>query len=81
MRNIDTFEKLIGKVHDMSAHHYDDTLPLADMRFYSLNRMQISGKDVEVLPSAQRLFANRLRVPHSYLVRCPGDLQAENLNH
>ena len=47
MRNIDTFEKLIGKVHDMSAHHYDDTLPLADMRFYSLNRMQISGKDVE----------------------------------
>jgi hypothetical protein len=36
---------------------------------------------VEVLPSAQRLFANRLRIPHSYLVRCPAELQAENLNH
>ena len=34
-----------------------------------------------MLPSAQRLFANRLRVPHSYLVRCPAELQAENLNH
>jgi hypothetical protein len=43
--------------------------------------MWISGKEVEVLPSAQRLFANRLRVPHSYLVRCPAELQAENLNH
>jgi hypothetical protein len=51
------------------------------MRFHSLNRMLISGKEVQVLPSAQRLFANRLRVPHSYLVRCPGDLQGENLNH
>jgi hypothetical protein len=81
MRNIDKFEQVIGNVKEMSAHHYDETLPLADMRFHSLNRMLISGKEVQVLPSAQRLFANRLRVPHSYLVRCPGDLQAENLNH
>jgi hypothetical protein len=81
MRNIDTFESVIGKVHEMSVNYYDETIALADMRFYSLNRMLISGKEVEVLPSAQRLFANRLRVPHSYLVRCPGDLQAENLNH
>jgi len=43
--------------------------------------MWISGKEVEVLPSAQRLFANRLRIPHSYLIRCPEELQAENLNH
>ena len=81
MRSIDKFEQVIGNVKEMSAHHYDETLPLADMRFHSLNRMLISGKEVQVLPSAQRLFANRLRVPHSYLVRCPGDLQAENLNH
>lgn len=81
MRSIDRFENVISKVHEVSANHYDETLPLADMLFHSLNRMQISGKEVEVLPSAQRLFANRLRVPHSYLVRCPGDLQAENLNH
>lgn len=81
MRNIDRFEQVIGKVHEISAQHYDETLPLADMRFHSLTRMLISGKEVEVLPSAQRLFANRLRIPHSYLARCPWDLQAENLNH
>lgn len=81
MRSIDRFENVIGQVHEMSAHHYDETLPLADMRFDSLTKMSISGKEVQVLPSAQRLFANRLRVPHSYLVRCPWDLQAENLNH
>ena len=43
--------------------------------------MWISGKELEILPSAQRLFANRLRIPHSYLIRCPEELQAENLNH
>lgn len=81
MRNIDRFENVIGQVHEMSAHHFDETIPLGDMLFHSLTRMSIAGKDVQVLPSAQRLFANRLRIPHSYLARCPGDLQAENLNH
>jgi len=65
----------------MSASYYDETIPVTDMMFHSIDRIQISGKEVEVLPSAQRLFANRLKVPHSYLVRCPSELQAENLNH
>jgi hypothetical protein len=81
MRNIDTFESVITKVHQMSASYYDETIPLGDMLFGGLKKMCISGKEVEVLPSAQRLFCNRLRLPHSYLVRCPADLQAENLNH
>jgi hypothetical protein len=81
MRKIDTFESVIGKVNDMSANHFDETIPVTDMLFHSIERMWISGKEVEVLPSAQRLFANRLRIPHSYLVRCPSELQAENLNH
>ena len=33
------------------------------------------------MPIAQRLIANRLRIPQSYLSRCPEDLQAENLNY
>jgi hypothetical protein len=81
MRTINTFESVIDKVHQMSASYYDETIPVTDMMFHSIDRMRISGKGVEVLPSAQRLFANRLRVPHSYLVRCPAELQAENLNH
>jgi len=81
MRTINTFESVIDKVHEMSASYYDETIPVTDMMFHSIDRMWISGKDVEVLPSAQRLFCNRLRLPHSYLVRCPAALQAENLNH
>jgi hypothetical protein len=81
MRTINTFESVISKVHQMSENYFDETIPVTDMMFHSIDRMWISGKEVEVLPSAQRLFANRLRVPHSYLVRCPSELQAENLNH
>jgi hypothetical protein len=81
MRTINTFESVITKVHQMSENYYDETIPVTDMMFHSIDSMWISGKEVEVLPSAQRLFANRLRVPHSYLVRCPAELQADNLNH
>jgi hypothetical protein len=51
------------------------------MEFDSLSEMWVSGKPVAVLPSAQRLFANRLRVPHAYLSRCPVQLQRDNLNY
>lgn len=65
----------------MAANCFDETILVVDMRFDSLNKIWIAGGEFEVLPSAQRLFANRLRVPHAYLVRCPGDLQAHNLNY
>ena len=81
MRGNDRFEKVIGKVHAMSENCFDETIPIMDMEFDSLEKMWISGKEVGVLPSAQRLFANRLRVPYSYLSRCPAELQARNLNY
>jgi hypothetical protein len=81
MRGRDRFENVIDRVNVMSANCYDETLPVMDMQFDSLERMWVAGKDVEVLPSAQRLFANRLRVPYSYLARCPEELQAQNLNY
>jgi hypothetical protein len=65
----------------MAVDHFDVTVPITDMEFETLTRMVIDGTTVEVLPAAQRLFANRLKVPHSYLQRCPYDLQAENLNY
>jgi hypothetical protein len=51
------------------------------MEFDSLTQMWVAGKQVKVAPTAQRLLANRLRVPFSYLSRCPEDLQARNLNY
>ena len=81
MREISTFENVIAKVNEMSVNYYDETIPVADMEFQSLNCMSIGNNVVKVLPSAQRLLANRLRVPHSYLCRCPQELQAQNLNY
>ena len=81
MRTITTLESVINRVHEQSASHYDEIVPVNDMRFSPLERMDIAGQPFGVLPSAQRLLANRLRVPFSYLNRCPQKLQAENLNY
>ena len=81
MRTNTTLENVINRVHEQSANHYDNLVAVRDMRFDSLERMDIAGQSFGVLPSAQRLMANRLRVPFSYLSRCPKELQAENLNY
>jgi len=81
MANTTTLENVINQVHQDSIHHFDETVPVHDMYFDSLKQMWISGKPVDVAPTAQRLFSNRLRVPYSYLSRCPEDLQARNLNY
>jgi len=75
-----TFGQAKEIVERMALAHRDETLPVADMRFNDLKSMEIAGQEFEVLPSAQRLFASRFRVPHSYLVRCSAELQADNLN-
>lgn len=76
-----TLENAIIDVHQESVNHFDETIPVQEMSFDSLSQMWISGKQVDVAPTAQHLLSNRLRVPHSYLVRCPEELQARNLNH
>ena len=81
MRTNTTLENVISRVHEQSTGHFDEIVAVRDMRFDSLKRMTIAGQSFGVLPSAQRLLANRLRVPFSYLVRCPQELQAENLNY
>ena len=81
MRGIDTFDNVARRVAGMAAQNHDEVIPVVDMKFDGMENMWIAGQEVEVMPSAQRLFANRLRVPYSYLSRCPADLQAENLNH
>jgi len=76
-----TLENVINLVHQQSINYFDETIPVQDMEFDSLSEMWVSGKPVAVLPSAQHLLSNRLRVPYSYLSRCPAELQARNLNY
>ncbi len=80
MTRTTTLENVINAVHQDSINHFDQVMPVHEMEFDSLKQMWISGKQVEVAPTAQRLLSNRLRVPYSYLSRCPEDLQARNLN-
>jgi hypothetical protein len=81
MKSKTTFAVACGITEKAAADCFDQTCALEGMEFDSLNWMTIEGKKVQVLSSAQRLFANRLRVPYSYLERCPAGLQAENLNY
>ena len=80
MTNTTTLENVINTVRQDSINHFDEVMPVHEMEFDSLQQMWISGKQVDVAPTAQRLLSNRLRVPYSYLSRCPEDLQAPNLN-
>jgi len=81
MRTNTTLENVINQVHEQSSNHYDRVVGVRDMRFNSLEQMTIAGQSFGMLPSAQRLIAGRLRMPFSYLVRCPAELQAQNLNY
>ncbi|QTA82720.1 DUF932 [Desulfonema limicola] len=81
MRGNDTLINVIEMVEGISENHHDQIIPLADIEFENLDTAHVCGREIEVLPSAQRLIANRLRVPHQYLVRCPQALQEQNLNY
>ena len=81
MKATTTLGNLIEQVETMSAGNFDETVSLSEIEFGSLNEMWIGGVGVDVLPQAQRLLANRLRAPFSYLDRCPAELQAQNLNY
>jgi hypothetical protein len=81
MNKTATLETVINEVHQQSDNHFDEVVPVNEMQFDSLEQMWVAGKQVEVAPTAQKLLSNRLRVPFSYLSRCPADLQARNLNY
>jgi len=81
MNQTTTLETVINHVHEKSLNFFDESVPVKEMAFDSAKQMWISGQQIEVLPSAQKLFSNRLRVPYSYLSRCPDELQKNNLNY
>jgi hypothetical protein len=81
MKGTATLGAVIEMVRGQSANHFDEVVRISEMEFVSLDEMWVSGVSVKVLPCAQRLLANRLGLPYAYLIKCPSDLQAENLNY
>jgi hypothetical protein len=69
-------------VSDMSHGNWNRTFPASGLEFNNFGTLVVkeSGNEYEMLPSAQRLISARLRLPQDYLMRCPPDLQAQNLN-
>ena len=74
-------ETVIDLVQKMSVNHFDETVPVKALQFEGLNQVWVDNVSVEVSQTAARLFSNRLKVPYSYLIRCPDSLVADNLNH
>ena len=72
MKATTTLGNLIEQVETMSAGNFDETVSLSEIEFDNLHEMFIVGVGVEILPQAQRLLANRLRVPFSLPGAVPG---------
>ena len=81
MRATAKLENVIEQVETMSAGNFDETVSLNEIEFESLNEMWVKNVSVEVLLQAQKLLANRLGVPFSYLNRCSPELQRINLQY
>jgi hypothetical protein len=81
MKETTTLGNLIENVETMSAGNFDETVSLNDIEFENLTEMWIAGVSVEILPQGQKLLANRLGVPFSYLNRCSPELQRTNLQY
>lgn len=69
-------------VEDLSHGNWNMTFVASDLEFKDFGTLIIkeSGTEYEMLPSAQRLISARLRLPQDYVIRCPPELQAQNLN-
>ena len=63
MRGTATLESLFHRTLDMSTKNHDEVIPVMDMQFDNLEKMWVAGQPVEVLPSAQRLFAKPAQGP------------------
>jgi hypothetical protein len=81
MKATSTLGNLIEQVKTMSDGNFDETVSLSDIEFESLTEMWVKGVSIEVLPQGQKLLANRLGVPFSYLNRCSPELQRTNLQY
>ena len=49
MRKTDTLENVIGKVHEMSAKNFDEIIPIRDIRFENLDRVEVADLSFDVL--------------------------------
>ena len=81
MSTLTRLSKVWDKVQDLSKDHWDNLAPTKDIRFVSLDTMNIGSDSHLLTGQAQNQIAIRLGVPMTYLKKCPPSVQAYNLNH
>ena len=81
MKGMTTFGQVRNKVEELSRHCTDQLIRTPEIVFDSLKTVRIAGEPHTLRRTAQRLIASRLGIPMQYLSKCPGEVQAYNLNH
>jgi len=81
MSDMTTLDKVMDRVHRMSAHYSDHYVKVKDIQFQDLETVNIAGVSFPLRPVAQQSIANRLGIPIQYLRKCPPDVQQFNLNY
>ena len=76
----------LGDLHHrlerIKTHQRDEIRPASDLRLEEdTGFLRTNGSTHLLQPHARRLLAQKLRIPDSYLGRCPHELAAENVNH
>src|SRR5271157_3069776 len=80
MKGMTTFGQVWKEVNDLSQHCSDRFISTPDIVFDDLKTVRIAGEPHPLRPTARTLMANRLGIPLQYLNKCPGEVQAYNLN-
>jgi hypothetical protein len=76
-----TLEEAIEKIARQAIGGFDKVIPASELKFINLDTLLVRGAAYRMLPSAKQHIAKRFRIPLRYIQRCPGDLQAWNLNN
>jgi hypothetical protein len=81
MKGMATLGQVWNRVDELSRHCHDRLIRTPEIVFDNLQTVRLVGEPHKLRPTAQSLIASRLGVPMQYLNKCPGEVQAYNLNH
>ena len=81
MSRLTTLGKVFDRVDEISRNCHDKLISVDEISFNNIESVNIGSETHKMRPVAQRLTAYRLGIPYQYIIKCPEDLQQENLNH
>jgi hypothetical protein len=80
-KNLMTLGQVCDKVEAMSKNCTDRLIPVKEIEFENLESMRIGREVHKLRPIAQRSVCYRMGIPFHYLVKCPPELQQENMSY